>query len=74
MFYKGHACDSLINSGVVLGVDQNCSVETWVDAIQSWSGRKITAGYQEQLLAYLKKQPTWSHTAEKVKALYNSII
>ncbi|MFK7823791.1 MAG: glycosyltransferase [Oligoflexales bacterium] len=74
LYYKGHACDSLNNSRVALGMEQNCAVEAWVDAIESWSKCKTNIEYQKLLSEFLKKQPTWNDTAEKVKALYNSLI
>ena len=74
LFYKGHACDSLLGSGIALGMEQNCAVEDWVAAIESWSSYKTSNDYQSKLSEFLQKQPTWHDTAEKVKALYNSIV
>lgn len=74
VFLAGHACDSLNSSGVALGIEQNCSVDLWADAIVSWSHLKATSDYQRKLADFLMHQPTWIDTAEKVKALYNSII
>ncbi|NRA43545.1 MAG: glycosyltransferase [Oligoflexales bacterium] len=74
LFFKGHACDDLGHSKVALGMDQNCSVDDWVDAIEAWSSSKSSPHFHGHLSEYLDSQPTWSDTAEKVKALYNSII
>ena len=72
VYMGGSGIDEVVGSSVGVGLTSNDTIETWIEALESWGKRRQTQLFQQTCSAYVKKQMQWSQAADLLLEEYRN--